>query len=224
MTTVTLNCKLMFTICVRAPTKLDFIDALGYVQPDPHEQTRPNFIGAPREWYQMVAKQMALPCKHEGCSKNTVPDFGLVSNCYKRMPLPDISNPAKMQRPYFMSDTYEVGDCCCIDSEKYLKCDLSRYGYSVVRDIVMQEKKIVAEHHMVGEINRIRQKWKEVFIKEMKLMLGLDKAMPQDFQAKFEEEEKKEEDVPMQEVKYSQTMLALFPHLGNRSAEPNQRE
>jgi len=41
-----------------------------------------------------------------------------------------------MQRPYFMSDTYEVGDCCCIDSEKYLKCELSRYGYSVVRDIV----------------------------------------------------------------------------------------
>jgi len=77
---------------------------------------------------------------------------------------------------------------------------------------------------MVEELNRIRQKWKEAFIKEMKLMLGIDKAMPQDFQAKIVEEEKKEEDVPMQEVKYSQTMLALFPHLVRRSAEPNQRE
>ena len=77
---------------------------------------------------------------------------------------------------------------------------------------------------MVEELNRIRQKWKEAFIKEMKLMLGIDKAMPQDFQAKIEEDEKKEEDVQMQEVKYSQTMLALYPHLGRKSAEPNERK
>ena len=56
--------NLNFHICTRAPSKLDFIEALGYLQPFPEEEANPSYKGIPRAWYQFVAKLAAKPCKH----------------------------------------------------------------------------------------------------------------------------------------------------------------
>ena len=59
-----LQVHLSFSICTTPPTKLDFINALGFVMPLQEEEEKPDFSGAPREWFQMVADKMAQGCPH----------------------------------------------------------------------------------------------------------------------------------------------------------------
>ena len=47
----TVNVRLLFRICTRAPTKLDFINALGYIQPLPEFEQKLGFNDIPRSWY-----------------------------------------------------------------------------------------------------------------------------------------------------------------------------
>lgn len=89
----TINLRLLFRICTRPPTKLDFINALGYMQPLPEWENKPGFKDIPRAWYQMVAEKMAERCKHGYCQSILVPCLGLVQNCYETMPKPDLANP-----------------------------------------------------------------------------------------------------------------------------------
>jgi hypothetical protein len=66
-------------VCCLAPTKTDFVNALGFIQPlldsDGSEVDGP---GPSRSWYQMVADRLCQTCKHAGCNKNTSPELALV--------------------------------------------------------------------------------------------------------------------------------------------------
>ena len=103
-----LQVNLSFSICTTPPTKLDFINALGFVMPLQEEEEMPDFSGAPREWFQMVADKMAQGCPHQGCNKRTVPVLGLVQDCYRMMPPADLSTVnSNMKQPlYFQDDVY----------------------------------------------------------------------------------------------------------------------
>ena len=60
-----------------------------------------------------------------------------------------------------------------------LDCELSKYGYSVTKDIIQHDKKHVEMCSLKYNLDKLREQWKEAFMHEMRLLLGL--YMPQDF-------------------------------------------
>ena len=59
-----------------------------------------------------------------------------------------------------------------------LDCELSKYGYSVTKDIIQHDKKHVEMYSLKYNLDKLREQWKEAFMHEMRLLLGL--YMPQD--------------------------------------------
>jgi hypothetical protein len=52
-----------FDVCHIVPTKVDFINALGFTQPLPEEDMEVHILPViSRQWCQMVAERIALPC------------------------------------------------------------------------------------------------------------------------------------------------------------------
>ena len=57
-------------ICTEAPTKVDFINAVGYIQPEVEDEALALTKGyASRKWYQSVADRVFPKCKHTDCEK-----------------------------------------------------------------------------------------------------------------------------------------------------------
>ena len=59
-----------------------------------------------------------------------------------------------------------------------LDCELSKYGYSVTKDIIQHDKKYVEMYSLKLKLDMLRKEWKQAFMHEMRLLLGL--YMPQD--------------------------------------------
>ena len=175
---ITLQVHLEFSVCTLAPSKIQFIDHLGFIQPLKEDQERDDFKGAPREWFQLVADKISEQCQHEGCCKNTAPAHALVRDCFNTVPKPDLGRPYIEQPPYFVSEEHEEGSCCKINREGMLNNHLSLYGYSVTKDIFEHDKKEAEMYHLRLWIENQRKLWKKAFVHEMKLQLGL--YMPQE--------------------------------------------
>jgi hypothetical protein len=176
---VNLEVNIAIEVCSKPPSKTDFINALGFIQPM-RDEPEEGFGGPPREWFEMVANRIAEPCKHPRCGKDTVPALGLVQKCYKAVPKVQELNPCKDQEPYFMTDTYEAEDCCDLDTEKALQGHLSkRYGYSIAKDIMNRELKDATEGTLRHRLQATRETWKLAFIEEMRLLLDIEE-MPQE--------------------------------------------
>ena len=76
-------------ICTRAPTKLDFINALGFIQPLMEDEARVVAKGgAGRAWYQFVADKVFPGCKHDDCFRLRHPKsrLQLISDCFVTLP------------------------------------------------------------------------------------------------------------------------------------------
>ena len=70
-------------ICTRAPTKVDFINALGFIQPEKENEALVIAKGgASREWYQFVANRVFPSCRHIDCEKlSTTKSLKLIHDC-----------------------------------------------------------------------------------------------------------------------------------------------
>ena len=75
-----------FDVCVKPPTKKDFIDALYRIQGPMPAKHRPDTpirdYGPTRRWMQRIADEIVKPCKHHNCNRKTVGKFQLVDKCY----------------------------------------------------------------------------------------------------------------------------------------------
>ena len=91
---VNIEANLVIDVCSKPPSKTDFINALGFIQPMKDEPAE-GWGGPPREWFAEVANRIAEPCKHPRCGKGTVPALGLVQKCYKAMPKVQELNPCR---------------------------------------------------------------------------------------------------------------------------------
>ena len=176
---VSLEVSLTIDVCSKPPSKTDFINALGFIQPMKDEPVG-GFGGPPREWFEEVAKRIAGPCKHPRCGKDTVPALGLVQKCYKAVPKVQELNPCRDQPPYFMTDTYEADGCCKLDADKALLGHLSkRYGFAVAKDILERELQDATESTLRSKLAATRETWKQAFVEEMRLLLDIE-VMPQE--------------------------------------------
>jgi len=73
-----------------------------------------------------------------------------------------------------MTDEYETANCCKLDCESMLRCDLSKViGYTVTKDIAENCKCWFENKGLNINISNARKKWKKAFIHEMRLMLDL---------------------------------------------------
>ena len=176
---VNIGVNIAIEVCSKPPTKTDFINALGFIQPMKDEPEE-GFGGPPREWFALVADRIAEPCKHPRCGKDTVPVLGLVQKCYKAVPKVSDLNPCKDQDPYFMTDAYEATGCCSLDTEKTLQGHLSkRYGYAVAKEILTRELQDATESTLSARLKATRDTWKQAFVEEMRLLLDIVE-MPQE--------------------------------------------
>ena len=74
-------------ICSQAPTKLDFINALGFIQPEMEDEALVLAKGgAGRAWYQFVADRVFPSCKHVDCSKLPMTRLQLIRDCFVTLP------------------------------------------------------------------------------------------------------------------------------------------
>ncbi len=71
-THVSLEVNIAIEVCSKPPSKTDFINALGFIQPM-RDEPEEGFGGPPREWFELVADRIAEQCKHPRCGKDTVP-------------------------------------------------------------------------------------------------------------------------------------------------------
>jgi len=84
---VRIKIVMQMDVCLQPPTKVDFINALGFIQPlKGEDELDPILPALTREWCQMVAEKIAESCYHNRCSKLTTPQFALVQKCYKQFP------------------------------------------------------------------------------------------------------------------------------------------
>jgi len=73
-----------------------------------------------------------------------------------------------------MTDEYETANCCKLDCEKTLRCDLSQFvGYSVTKDILVYSKCWFEKTGLNINVSNMRKKWKKAFIQEIRLLLDL---------------------------------------------------
>ena len=183
---VHLEVVMHFEVCTIVPTKIDFINALGFIQPLPDEDREVHILPViSRKWCQMVAERIAEPCHHDFCGKNGTPKYALVQKCFKQFPKPSLKTPQHESFPYFMTDVYESVGCCDIDSAASLKGVLASYGYAVTHDIIRYERDKAEQQELDMRFRRQKEKIKKAFIREMKLVLGL--YMPQERRPQMEE-------------------------------------
>jgi len=88
-------------ICTRAPTKLDFINALGFIQPLIEDEARVVAKGGVgRAWYQFVADRVFPSCKHGDCFKLPLKRLQLFRNCFVTLPRVEL-NPMQEHPLYW---------------------------------------------------------------------------------------------------------------------------
>ena len=178
---VVLEVAMTLDVCHKPPSKTDFINALGFIQPM-KDELESALVGPPREWFELVAERVAEPCKHPRCGKDTMPVLALVQKCYKAVPKVGELNPCHEQEPYFMTDVYETADCCKLDNEKGLDGHLAkRYGYSVAKDIFERELKLTTRDTLRARLTATRETWKQAFVEHMRQLLDIEE-MPQEKQ------------------------------------------
>ena len=104
-------------ICTEAPSKVDFINALGYIQPEIDDEALALAKGgADRAWYQFVADKVFPSCKHIDCEKLSVKKLKLIRDCYVEKPRVPL-DPLQKHPIYWMTDEYESIKCCVLNSE-----------------------------------------------------------------------------------------------------------
>ena len=162
-----------FSVCSAPPSKVDFVNAMGFIQPlkeiDPDDA-----FGPTREWFQLVAENIAKKCRHIRCGHDSQQPLRLVKACYKPHPKP-LLNPSRPNGPYFQTDTYENDKCCKIDSQLILNGDFpERYGYAVAKDILLTEMKDVESCKLRDKINSTDQAWYDAFVEEMRILLSIE--------------------------------------------------
>ena len=73
---VVVQVRVTTDVCTRAPTKVDFINALGFIRPEVEDEPRVLAQGgADREWYQFVADRVFPSCRHVGCDRLSKKDL-----------------------------------------------------------------------------------------------------------------------------------------------------
>lgn len=131
-------------ICATAPSKVDFVDALLFIQGPFEVGDSPdlpiNGDGPTRRWMQHVADRVVVECKHGDCPRKR--RYSLVNNCEQVWPrvLLDI-RPA--QQPwtnvfYFQKDEYSIANCCSVD-KLAAQNDVKVYGLCAIKDLLRYE-------------------------------------------------------------------------------------
>jgi hypothetical protein len=170
-------------ICLRAPTKKDFINALYNIQGGKAEDDIDNPIrdeGPSYRWMQMVADQLARVCRHPNCGRNTVGQYQLVQQCYSPVPSVNLAIHKPLSLISSLSkDRYETADCCKIDSAKMLKGDFTEYGYAVARDLLQHEVSQAEQDEFRAPLLQAEEQWRRAFMEEMRLLIGIE-LMPQE--------------------------------------------
>ena len=128
-------------ICTEAPTKVDFINALGYIQPEVEDEALALTKGyASRKWYQSVADRVFPNCKHTDCEKLGVNQLKLIRDCHVQKPSVSL-DPLQDHPIYWLTDEYDSVNCCFVNSDKHLCNKISfTYGYAVAKDILECER------------------------------------------------------------------------------------
>jgi hypothetical protein len=148
-------------VCTQAPTKVDFINALGFLRPEVEDE--PHVIaqgGADREWYQFVADRIFPRCKHDACDRIPKKDLRLIHDCYSEAPRVML-NPAREQPPYWLTDEYESTMCCKLDSESSLSGQLAdNFGYAIVKDMLERERFHARFEFLRAQVMETRSRWK----------------------------------------------------------------
>jgi hypothetical protein len=71
-----------------------------------------------------------------------------------------------------MSKGCDNTSCCKLDSERTLCGPLAdTYGYAAIKDIVEYEKRYSEATVLEKQIQKMRKRWKQVFVREMCLLL-----------------------------------------------------
>ena len=88
-------------VCVRAPTKLDFINALGFMQPEIEDEAFVLAKGdAGRAWYQFVADRVFPSCNHGDCFRLPKNRLQLIRDCFVTLPRVEL-NPLQAHPLYW---------------------------------------------------------------------------------------------------------------------------
>jgi len=99
-------------ICTQAPSKVDFINALGFIQPEVEDEELVLAKGScSRQWYQYVADRVFPRCKHIDCEKHPTKRLKLICDCFEDRPQVTL-NPLKDHPLYWLTDEYESLNCC----------------------------------------------------------------------------------------------------------------
>ena len=171
-------------ICVRAPTKRDLLKALYNIQGQIDEENLDDCInmeGPTPRWLQMIADELAKPCRHPNCHKHTVGKYQLVDKCY--LPVPPVSLLNKTPVASFQGG-YDTADCCKLDSERMLTGDITAYGFAVTKDILRHELIQAEQDEFRKQLLQAEELWKQAFIDEMRLLIGIE-LMPQERRNQF---------------------------------------
>jgi hypothetical protein len=178
---VVVQVRITTDVCTRAPTKVDFINALGFIRPEVEDEPRVLAQGgADREWYQFVADRVFPRCRHVGCDRLSKKDLQLIHDCYAEAPRVKL-NPAREQPPYWMTDEYESASCCKLDSERSLSGQLAdNYGYAIVKDMLERERFHARFDFLRAQVMETRSRWKQVFVSEMRDLLREEQPQERD--------------------------------------------
>ena len=181
-------------VCTQAPTKVDFINALGYIRPQVEDEPRVLAQGgADREWYQAVADRVFPSCAHAGCDRLSKQGLQLIKDCYAAAPRVKL-NPAREQPPYWLTDEYESASCCKLDTERSLSGQLAdNYGYAIVKDMLERERFHARFDFLRAQIWEARRQWKKVFVREMRELLREEQPQEKGGQHGPDGEEEKKE-------------------------------
>jgi len=178
---VVVQVRITADVCTRPPTKVDFINALGFIRPEVEDEPRVLAqAGAGREWYQFVADRVFPRCAHAGCDRLTKQGLQLIKDCYAEAPRVQL-NPAREQPPYWMTDEYESIDCCKLDTERCLSGQLAdNYGYAIAKDMLERERFHARFDFLRAQVWEARSLWKQVFVDEMRELLRVEQPQEKD--------------------------------------------
>jgi hypothetical protein len=135
---------------------------------------------------QMIADEILKSCMHSNCSKDTVDKYQLVDKCYLAFEPVDLFTKKKPYSPYFNTDRFDILDCCKLDSEKMLEGAISVYGFAVAKDIFNYEANLAEQYELREQLMETETEWRKAFIKEMRLLIGIEQ-MPEKLRNYFME-------------------------------------
>jgi hypothetical protein len=140
-------------VCTQAPTKVDFINALGFIQPEAEDEALAVAKGgASRAWYQLVADRVFPSCLQNSCLHShwtcqvasqapnarlsVKNELKLIRDCYVSLPRVAL-DPMQEHPVYWLTDEYDSINCCSLNSESRLCSTISfTYGNAVAKDIL----------------------------------------------------------------------------------------